>query len=623
LNAFTVRRLDKLSSREFGGLCDVLIDCVEGGASVSFMRPMTVAKAAEFWREVAASMARGERALLIAEDAQGAIVGTAQVIWASPENQPHRADVAKMLVHRRARRLGVGAAVLEAAERAAAEAGKSLLVLDTASADAERLYNAAAGSAWAPFPNSRCGPTAHPATRWSTTKGYIDAARVTATSSRTATAGRTMKRREFISALGGASAFAFLPAFTRAAFTDAATLDELTISDVEILKLSGTHELVPGLNRQYQVNPLHLYAERQPKPFKDPPENAKPERRPLTHYYVRIRTKGGVEGLYGAVDKEALPVLLGTLRPLVIGQNALAVERIWDQMYRSNRHSRASHFMMAISYIDNALWDLRGRHFGAPVFRLLGGPTQLPVRVYGSCLGFSIDPPLAAKRAAALAKDGFIHQKWFLGYGPGDGAHGMDLNVQLVKALRDAVGDDVQIMFDAYQGWDLQYAIEWCRKVEQYRPYFVEEAVPMSDLESFIRLSKATSIPIATGEHLYGRWEAEQFFKADALQFIQADPEWCGGVSETVKIAHLASVHGVKLLPHCHNVHAALHIVASQSPSVCPFGEYLINHVPEKLHFMKDPLLTTNGLVQLSEKPGFGIELDPVKVEKQEILVTI
>jgi L-rhamnonate dehydratase len=431
-----------------------------------------------------------------------------------------------------------------------------------------------------------------------------------------------MKRRDFLHAIGGATSFAFLPANSRDAFATAATLDALVISDVEILKLSGTHELVKGLNRQYQVNPLHLYEERRPKPFVDP-ANGKPERLPLTHYYVRIRTKGGVEGLYGAVDKEALPVLLGTLRPLIIGQNALAVERIWDQMYRSNRHSRASHFMMAISYIDNALWDLRGRHFGAPVFRLLGGPTQLPVRVYGSCLGFAIDPPLAARRAAALAKDGFIHQKWFLGYGPGDGARGMDLNVQLVKALREAVGDDVQIMFDAYQGWDLQYAIEWCRKVEQYRPYFVEEAVPMSDLESFIRLSKATSIPIATGEHLYGRWEAEQFFKADALQFIQADPEWCGGVSETVKVAHLASVHGVKLLPHCHNVHAALHIVASQSPSVCPFGEYLINHVPEKLHFMKDPLLTSNGLVQLSEKPGFGIELDPAKVEKQEILVTI
>jgi GNAT superfamily N-acetyltransferase len=140
MSTFSVRRLETLSSREFGGLCDVLMDCVEGGASVSFMHPMTLAKAAEFWRDVAGSMARGERALVVAEDEHGAIIGTAQTVWATPENQPHRADVAKMLVHRRARRTGVGAAILEAAERAAAEAGKTLLVLDTASAEAERLY---------------------------------------------------------------------------------------------------------------------------------------------------------------------------------------------------------------------------------------------------------------------------------------------------------------------------------------------------------------------------------------------------------------------------------------------------------------------------------------------------
>ncbi len=140
MNGFTVRRLDTLTSREFGGLCEVLMDCVEGGASVSFMHPMTLTKAADFWRGVAASMNRGERALVVAEDEHGAILGTAQAVWALPENQPHRADVAKMLVHRRARRLGVGAAVLRAAEDAARMAGKTLLVLDTASNDAERLY---------------------------------------------------------------------------------------------------------------------------------------------------------------------------------------------------------------------------------------------------------------------------------------------------------------------------------------------------------------------------------------------------------------------------------------------------------------------------------------------------
>jgi len=113
---------------------------VEGGASVSFMLPMTRAKAEAFWRRTAASAARGERVVLAAEDAAGEIVGTAQIILEQPENQPHRGDLAKMLVHRRARRRGVGAALLVAAERSALDAGKTLLVLDTASDDAERLY---------------------------------------------------------------------------------------------------------------------------------------------------------------------------------------------------------------------------------------------------------------------------------------------------------------------------------------------------------------------------------------------------------------------------------------------------------------------------------------------------
>lgn len=135
-----VRKLDAIGPRELAGLCDVLIDCVEGGASVNFMWPMTRVKAEAYWRGVAESVARGERAVVIAEDERGEILGTAQAVWAPQENQPHRADISKMLVRRSARRHGVGALVLAAAERAALEAGRTLLVLDTASAEAERLY---------------------------------------------------------------------------------------------------------------------------------------------------------------------------------------------------------------------------------------------------------------------------------------------------------------------------------------------------------------------------------------------------------------------------------------------------------------------------------------------------
>jgi GNAT superfamily N-acetyltransferase len=134
-----VHQLTDISERELEQLADVLIDCVKGGASVSFMEPLSRERALSFWRKVAEAVARGACGLLVAEDALG-VCGTVQLVLEQPENQPHRADLAKMLVHRRARRRGLGAALLRAAEQSARKAGKTLLVLDTASAQAERLY---------------------------------------------------------------------------------------------------------------------------------------------------------------------------------------------------------------------------------------------------------------------------------------------------------------------------------------------------------------------------------------------------------------------------------------------------------------------------------------------------
>ncbi|HEV3174918.1 MAG TPA: GNAT family N-acetyltransferase [Stellaceae bacterium] len=136
---YAIRRLTGLSDVEAHGLALVLTDCVEGGASVGFMHPLSLPKALAFWHRVGRDVESGARVLLVAEDASG-IVGTVQVVLDQPENQPHRADITKMLVHRRARRRGIGAALMRAAEDAARRSRKSLLVLDTASGDAERLY---------------------------------------------------------------------------------------------------------------------------------------------------------------------------------------------------------------------------------------------------------------------------------------------------------------------------------------------------------------------------------------------------------------------------------------------------------------------------------------------------
>ncbi|CAB3755609.1 GNAT family N-acetyltransferase [Paraburkholderia solisilvae] len=152
MEKFTIEAVKSLTRKELDELCDVLVDCVEGGASVSFMLPIERRTAVEFWTGVVAGAADGKRVLLIAKDEAGCI-GTVQILLDQPENQPHRGDLAKMLVHRRARGRGVGAALLRHAEAAALRAGKSLLVLDTANPAAERLYERGGWIACGLIPN--------------------------------------------------------------------------------------------------------------------------------------------------------------------------------------------------------------------------------------------------------------------------------------------------------------------------------------------------------------------------------------------------------------------------------------------------------------------------------------
>jgi GNAT superfamily N-acetyltransferase len=161
-SAIQIRNLQALGDHEIQGLTDVLVDCMEGGASVSFMLQMSRGKAAAYWRDIAANVARGERVVLAAHDATGAIVGTVHVASAHTENQAHRGDLAKMLVHRRVRRRGAGAALLAAAEHSALRAGKTLLVLDTASADAKRLYAHQGSQLCGQIPNYALWPNGSP-----------------------------------------------------------------------------------------------------------------------------------------------------------------------------------------------------------------------------------------------------------------------------------------------------------------------------------------------------------------------------------------------------------------------------------------------------------------------------
>jgi len=392
----------------------------------------------------------------------------------------------------------------------------------------------------------------------------------------------------------------------------------LKIDAVELIELRGRYTEQTGVNNQQQVNPLDVYDDLRPQPYQDHPGGTREVQ--TSAIYLRIRTAAGLDGLYGPIERDAAIVVQTDLRPFLMGKDALAGEALWDEMYRSDRHSRDGFFMMAISAVDNTLWDIRGKAYGVPVYRLLGGPTRPAVEMYASCLGFSLEPEKVKAQALANQKEGYRYQKWFMGYGPGSGPEGMRKNVELVRILRETLGDDTELMFDAYSGWDQDYALEWAHQVEQYRPHWIEEATHPEKIDSFVAMRRSTSVPIASGEHFYGRWEVERYLQAGALSVVQADPEWCGGTSELLKIGTVASLHDVPVLPHGHSLRAAVHIIASQSPMTFPLGEYLINKMRHYCHFESNPLVPNGAHIALPTGAGFNVQLDPARIESQTML---
>ncbi|MFC1761422.1 enolase C-terminal domain-like protein [Planctomycetota bacterium] len=335
--------------------------------------------------------------------------------------------------------------------------------------------------------------------------------------------------------------------------------------------------------------------------------------------YIKLLTDAGIEGLYGPIDEEAAMMMDRFFRKRLIGQDAFASETYWDTMYKASRHSRGSHYLMGLSTVDNALWDLKGKALGLPVYKLLGG-SRSQVPAYASCLGFSSNPDALQAKAKEVKAEGYRHQKWFLRGASNSrrDAETLTTDAKMVQLLREAVGDDVDLMFDASRRWDLQYTIAWAQRVEQYRPLWIEEPLDSAQIDALAELSRETSIPVAMGEHFYGRWDAHNYLKEDVIRVVQADPEWCGGVSELVKMCTLASVYGAHVIPHGHSLHAALHVVASQPLEVCPLGEYLINKMTGNYYyFEKEVPHPINGVFHLSDRPGFGILLDETKIVNQ------
>jgi len=272
----------------------------------------------------------------------------------------------------------------------------------------------------------------------------------------------------------------------------------------------------------------------------------------------------------------------------------------------------------AISVIDCALWYLKGKAWDQPVYRLLGGPTRAEVPAYASMLGFSTEPAEAVATALDYREQGYTAQKWFFRYGLGDGSEGFARNVALAQALREALGPHYPLMFDAYMGWDLPYATEMVRALEPLRPAWVEEPIPPERVASLRQIRQAAAVPLATGEHVYTRWQAKELLANQALDVLQVDPDWTGGISELVKVCALSSAFDTPVIAHGHSLLPALHVAAAQSPQTVPMVEYLIRYQETKQFFHTPIVRPQAGLVRPPELPGLGIVLDEAKIDERK-----
>jgi len=339
--------------------------------------------------------------------------------------------------------------------------------------------------------------------------------------------------------------------------------------------------------------------------------------------FLRIETDEGVHGIGGPLSDDQAYIIATQMRSLLIGSDPIAIELLWDKIYRSQVHGRKGAAMMALSVVDCALWDLKGRWLGQPVYRLLGGPTRTSVPAYASCLGYSVEPERAAERAKMLHAEGWRHQKWFFRDGPGSGKPGIDRNVAMVKALREAVGPDTDLMFDAWMSWDLPYAIQVGRRIAEYHPRWVEEPVMPDKIEQYAQVRRALNamgIPVSGGEHEYTRWGLKQLMDAQAVDVLQPDIYWCGGISETLKICAIASTYDLPVIPHGHSTPATMHLIAAMTPNLCPLLEFLLKWNTVHQWFLKYPIWPVNGEVQVAvlDRPGIGMDIDEAKIVTQK-----
>ncbi|NLJ39534.1 MAG: mandelate racemase/muconate lactonizing protein [Candidatus Atribacteria bacterium] len=393
----------------------------------------------------------------------------------------------------------------------------------------------------------------------------------------------------------------------------------MKITNIRCVQLEGTCCIDGKYYEERLVRPIDLYNEFRVAGFTKQdnlPVETNDGEINITGRFLYIDTDENQSGIFGPIA--LTPAFIAVhMKSLLIGQDPLSTSKLWDLLYRNAVHGRKGETMMAISAIDCALWDLKGKWLNQPVYRLLGGPTREKIPTYISALSYSVEPEMAYKRAKDFYNQGYVGQKWFFRHGLSSGKDGLERNVELVRTIREAVGDDYDLFFDAWMSWDTIYTLEIVKKIKEYNPKWIEEPIMPDKVEQLVEITSKSPILIAGGEHEYTRWGFYNLLKHHALNIIQPDPMWAGGITELTNISNLASVFDIPVIPHGESIASCVHIIASQPPNVCPMVENLEKYNQGWQYFLEKPVTPKNGYIEIDPRPGLGIVIDELKIERQ------
>jgi len=377
----------------------------------------------------------------------------------------------------------------------------------------------------------------------------------------------------------------------------------MIIKEMRCFRLRAEPPFAEGFWEERLVRPIDVYER-----FRNEGPWDTGRRDVFEQTFLEIVTDEDERGFFGPISTNVSAIVDQSLKPLILGEDPFSVEKIWDIMYRSQVHGRKGETMMAVSAVDCAIWDLISKVKKEPVVKLLGGPVQGKVPAYASMLGFSLRPEDVVKRCQEHLEKGFSAMKWFFRHGPGSGLPGIKKNIELAKTVRDAVGYDVELMLDCWMSWTVPYTVKMAKKLERYEPTWLEEPLMPDDIDGYTELSKKIEVPIAGGEHEYTRWGARELLRREAVDILQMDVTWAGGITEMRKICALASSEGVPVIPHAGWAEPAQSITFSQPKDVCPMIEYLVKYAVLQQAFNKQKLTPQGGFFQAPSKIGLGFE---------------